>query len=153
GSPRPMLSSRSSRTSSCPRSSGRNSPSGNRSLLSRSSRSSSSLAVIMCFLSRLPKAAINSHLLECTGQGREFLVAEPLHEQLANTAQVDGRRLRQSGDAGVGQPDDDAAPVRVGVGSRDQSFVDEAIDAAGHARPRTTRLGRKLAGAPFSAPL
>src|SRR5439155_17780293 len=115
-----MLSSSSPRTSSCPRSSGRNSPSGNRFLVSASGRSSSSLRVITCLLSRLPKAAVDSHLLERTGQGSELPVAEPLHEQLANTAQVGGRRLRQPGDTGLGQPDDDAAPVRVGVGSRDQ---------------------------------
>src|SRR6266851_6944953 len=118
-----MPSSRSSRASSCPRSSGRNSPSGNRSLSYPSGRSSSSLAVITCFLSRLPKAAINSHLLECTGQRRELHVAEPVHEQLANTAQVDRRRLCQPDDTVVGQPDDNAAPVRVAVGSHDQSFV------------------------------
>src|SRR5260370_6507691 len=130
-----MLSSRSSRTSSCPRSSGRNSPSGNRSLLSASGRSSPSLTVITCFLSRLPKAAINSHRLECAGQGNELLVAKPVHEELANTVQVDGRRLRQPGDTGVGQPNDDAAAVRVAVGPRDQSFVDEAIEAAGRTPP------------------
>ena len=66
---------------------------------------------------------------------------------------MDGRRLRQPGDTGVGQPDDDAAPVRVAVGARDQSFVDEAIDAPGHARPRAVRLCRKLAHAQFSTRL
>ena len=109
--------------------------------------------MITCRLARLPEAAINSYLLECTGQGGELLVVELVHEQLANTAQVDTRRLRQAGDAGVGQPDHDAAPVGVAVGARDQSFVDEAIDAAGHARPRAVGLGGELTDAHFSARL
>jgi len=92
-----------------------------------------------------------SHLLACAGQARELAVAESLHEQLANTAQVRGRRLRQPGDAGIGQSDDDAAPVYVSVGSRDQTFVDKAIDATGHTRTRTVRLCRKLTDAQFSA--
>src|SRR5439155_19317749 len=110
-----------------------------------------SLRVITWLLSRLPKAAADSHLLERTGQGSELPVAEPLHEQLANTAQVGGRRLRQPGDTGLCQPDDAAAPVRVGVGSRDQSFVDEAIDAAGHSRSRAVRPCRKVADLPSPA--
>src|SRR4051794_9921713 len=96
--------------------------------------------VIVCSFSvawnRLSKRAINGHLRKRARQRSELVVGESLHEQLRNTAQVDGRCLRQPRDTGVGQGNDHPAAVRTCVGTRDQAFVDEAVDAAGHTGAR-----------------
>jgi bifunctional DNase/RNase len=85
------------------------------------------------------QTAVNRHLLERAGKGREFVVGELVHEQLRYAAQMDGYRLGQSSHTGFGEGDDHPAPVRVRAGARDQAFVDEAVDASGHTRTRAVQ--------------
>jgi len=52
---------------------------------------------------------------------------------------VDGSGLGEAGRAGVGERDNDLAPVGVGGASPDEALVNESGHAAGHARARDQR--------------
>src|SRR6266545_2993908 len=67
-----------------------------------------------------------------------------LREQVRHPAQVDWSRLRQPGDAPVGDRHHDATPVRIRLGSTNEAFIDEPGNATGHARPRDERPVREF---------
>src|ERR1019366_9485488 len=74
----------------------------------------------------------------------EFLIVEPLDEQFRNTAKMDRHGLGHACDAGVGQGDNHAAPVRSVVRSTHQTVINQPRDTAGQTRTRDERTGGEL---------
>src|SRR5207302_8494552 len=76
--------------------------------------------------------AVDGDLVESGLEEGELLIVELREEQFRDPAQVDGSGLGEARYAGVGQRDDDAACVCIGVGSPDEAFIDQPGDTAGH---------------------
>src|SRR6266571_1424907 len=108
----------------------------------RSGRSASSRTSVTIALIRTPRAvqrpwlsaerAVDGDFVESVLENGELLIVELREEQLRDPAQVDGSGLGEARHAGVGQRDDDAACVRIGVGSPDEAFLDQPGDPPGH---------------------
>ena len=130
-----------------PTSASRPSPSPN--ARSRSSPSTSEASASAS--GRSAKGAAQAHLVERALENGELLVVESLDEQRRHTVEMDGHRLREPGQAGVGQRDDDSAAVRDGARPSDEPFLDQAVDAASHRRSRAECLGRQLGHAELAA--
>src|SRR4051812_15925469 len=90
------------------------------------------------------KRAVDGDLGQSVLENGELLIVELREEQFRDPAQVDRSGFGEARHAGVGQGYDDTACVRIGVGSPDETFLDQPGHPAGHARPRDERPGREL---------
>src|SRR5438105_4261666 len=88
--------------------------------------------------------AVDGDLVESLPEDGELLIVELREEQVRDSAQVDRGGLGEASYAGVGQRDDDTAPVRIGVGSADEAFLDQPGHTPGHAGLRDERSGREV---------
>ena len=84
---------------------------------------------------RLAERAIDDDLVQSALESGELLLVEFRDEELQDAAQMNRNGLGEARHAGIGQCDDDAAPVAVGVRSPDKPFIDQPGDAPGHAGP------------------
>lgn len=66
---------------------------------------------------------------------------------------MDRCRVGQAGEPRLGERDDNATSICVGVRSRHQAITDEPVDSARHARARAVGPGREVAHAQFPARL
>src|SRR5437870_13374966 len=83
-----------------------------------------------------PKRAIDGDLVHDALQDSQLFLVESRDKEIEDPAQVDRRRLGEAGHACIGQYDHDTPSVRIGVGSTNEAFVNQARDTASHARPR-----------------
>ena len=93
---------------------------------------------------RSPELAVDDDLIQSALESGELLIIELSDEEFGDGSQMDRSGLGEACHAGVSQRDDNAACVRIGIGSADAAFPDQAGDTAGHAGARDERPGREL---------
>src|SRR5438093_1677556 len=93
------------------------------------------------------EGAVHDDLVQSALEEGELLIIELGDEQLRDPADMDGRRLGEAGDAGLGERHHDTAGVGTRSVSADEAFIDQPGDATGYARPRDERPFRQLCNA------
>src|SRR2546430_13963961 len=97
----------------------------------------SSFASFRCgYVLASPKRAIGGDLVHDALEDSQLFLIESRDKEIGDPAQVDRRRLGQTGHARTDQHDHDTTSVRIGVGSTNEAFVNQPSDTSSHARPR-----------------
>jgi hypothetical protein len=82
----------------------------------------------------LAECAVDGDLVQRALENGELRIIEAGHEILRDAAGVSRHGLREPGDAGIGERNDDAPSVGIGFGPTNQAFIDQPGDPTGHSR-------------------